>query len=277
MIFFKDKVCVVTGAGSGIGRALALTLAEFGAQVIACDIDRTRLDATVAEIQTAGGKIDSKIVNVADRDMVFDFAEQVATKHGGADVVINNAGIAQIASVDKLSADDLKLVMDVDFWGVVNGTQAFLPQLQAKGAGRIANISSIFGLVGIPKQAAYNAAKFAVLGFTEALRHEMADTDIGISTVHPGGIRTNIIRNARLVQGSDEESRHAEIIENFDQIARTEPSQAAQIILRGIVKRKARILIGVDALIVDIIRRIFPTHYLRLLPFGDFDADDEKS
>ena len=273
MDFFKNKICVVTGAASGIGRATACALAKAGAHVIISDVNQAGLDETHKMIKAANGKADAHIVDVANRDAVFAFADKVAQAHGGADIVLNNAGIAQIANVDALTSDDLKLVMDIDFWVVVNGTQAFLPQLQAKGTGHIANVSSIFGLIGIPRQSAYNAAKFAVLGFTEALRHEMADSDIHITTIHPGGINTDIVRNARLVQGSDDAARHDEIIETFKEMARTEPERAAQIIMRGIAKRKGRILIGFDAMLVDIIRRIFPTHYLRFMPFRKLTED----
>ena len=157
--------------------------------------------------------------------------------------------------------------MDIDFWGVVHGTQAFLPHMLERGSGHIANVSSIFGLIGVPSQSAYNAAKYGVLGFTEALRHEMDGKDIGVTCIHPGGINTNIVRHARIAQGPDAEAQREEAIVKFQQLTRTQPDGAARIILKGIRKNKARILIGPDAVLVDIIRRLFPASYLRFLPF----------
>ena len=174
-----------------------------------------------------------------------------------------------------MQIDDFKWLMDINFWGVVNGTQAFLPHMIAKGSGHVANISSIFGLISVPTQSAYNAAKYGVLGFTDALRHEMRGTDIGVSTIHPGGINTNIVRHARIQQGPDAEAEHEEAIERFAQFTMTQPDGAAKTIMKGIRKNKARILIGPDAHFVDWVKRIFPSHYLRLLPMMDLGRDTD--
>jgi len=176
-----------------------------------------------------------------------------------------------------MTMDNFQWVMDIDFWGVVHGTQAFLPHMLKRGSGHIANVSSIFGLIGVPSQSAYNAAKFAVLGFTEALRHEMKEhKDIGVTCIHPGGINTNIVRHARFQQGPDADGEREEAIQRFQKLTITQPAGAAKAILKGIRKNKARVLIGPDAVIVDWARRLFPTHYMRVLPIlGDIGKKDE--
>ena len=264
---FKDKFCVVTGAASGIGAACAKALAAEGAYVVMTDVRSDMIEITMQEITEAGGKGETHIIDVSDRDAMFALADQVEKQHGGADVILNNAGVAHGAPVAEMTMDNFNWVMDIDFWGVVYGTQAFLPHMMARKTGYIANVSSIFGLIGVPSQSAYNAAKFGVLGFTEALRHEMADENIGVSTICPGGINTNIVRHARLAQGPNAEAEREEAIVQFQQLTRTQPDQAAQIILNGMRKNKPRILIGPDARLVDIIRRIFPDRYLNFLPF----------
>jgi butyryl-CoA dehydrogenase len=266
---FKDKICVITGAGSGIGAACARAMAAQGGEVIGTDLRQDMLGETKAAVEAAGGRMETYMVDVADRDAMFDLAAKVEASHGGADLILNNAGVAFGAPVAEMSVDDCKWLMDINFWGVVHGTQAFLPHFVAKGSGHVANISSIFGLIGVPTQAAYNASKFAVLGFTEALRHEMRGTDIGVSTIHPGGINTNIVRHARVQQGPEAEAEREEAIQRFAQFTMTQPDGAAKIIMKGLRKNKARILIGPDAHIVDWVRRLFPASYLRLLPMMD--------
>ena len=279
---FKDKICVVTGAASGIGAACARELARRGAYVVATDIRADMLDETLTSIKENGGRGESHIVDVADRDAMFALAERVISTQGRVDLVLNNAGVAHGAEVAELTLDNFNWVMDIDFWGVVHGTQAFLPHMLAANSGHIANVSSVFGLFCVPTQAAYNAAKFAVLGFTDALRHEMkqGNTNIGVSCIHPGGIRTNIVRHARFEQTEDALARREEAIENFDKFTMTSPDKAAKIILRGIARRKVRILVGPDAHYFDIIRRLFPTHYLKFLPLGNLmnepDTDSDE-
>ena len=272
---FKDKVCVITGAGSGIGAACARAMAAQGGVIIVTDLRQDMLADTKAAVEAANGRMETYMVDVADRDAMFDLAAQVEKNHGGADLILNNAGVAFGAPVAEMSLDDCKWLMDINFWGVVNGTQAFLPHFMTKGSGHVANVSSIFGLIGVPTQSAYNAAKFAVLGFTEALRHEMRGTDIGVSTIHPGGINTNIVRHARLQQGPEAEAERDEAIERFAQFTMTQPDGAAKVIMKGIRKNKARILIGPDAYVVDWVRRLFPASYLRLLPMMDLTRDQD--
>ena len=264
---FKDKVCVITGAGSGIGAACARAMAEEGAIIIGADLRMEMLQSVADEVNEAGGRMEAHQLDVADRDAVFALAAKVEKTHGAADLVLNNAGVAHGAPVAEMTMDNFQWVMDIDFWGVVHGTQAFLPAMIARGSGHIANVSSIFGLIGVPTQSAYNAAKFGVLGFGEALRHEVKEQGIGVSTIHPGGINTNIVRHARFQQGPEMENEREEAIQRFAQFTMTQPEGAARTIIKGIKRNKARILIGPDAHLVDWVRRIFPTHYLTIMPF----------
>lgn len=257
---FNGKVAVITGAASGIGRALAIAFAQEGASVAISDVDMNGLAETLRMVEAAGGSGRTYQVDVGDRDAVFAFADEVQSTQGGADILINNAGVAQMATVDELTMDDLEWVMKIDYWGMVYGTKAFLPQIKAKGDGYLANVSSIFGIIAVPGQAAYNSAKFAIRGFTEALRHEMKDTSTHIACIHPGGVKTSIVKNARFLQSSTAQDR-TDASTNFDKLARTTPEKAAQIILNGLRKRKGRILIGKDARMMDRIQRLFPAKY----------------
>ena len=274
---FKDKICVITGAGSGIGAACARAMAAEGAFIIGADVRMDMLNAVAAEVTEAGGRMAVHQLNVADRDAVFALSAKVEKAHGAADLVLNNAGVAHGAPVAEMTMDNFQWVMDIDFWGVVHGTQAFLPAMIARGSGHIANVSSIFGLIGVPTQSAYNAAKFGVLGFGEALRHEVKEQGIGVSTVHPGGINTNIVRHARFQQGPEMEAEREDAIQRFAQFTMTQPEGAAKTIMKGIKRNKARILIGPDAHFVDLVRRIFPTHYLKLMPFLRLGEDRDAT
>ena len=265
MKYYDQKVCVVTGAASGIGRACALALGSFGAKTIITDIRKEMLDETADLIKAAGGHAETHLVDVANRDAVYDLAGHVEKNYGAADFVLNNAGVAMGAPVYELGIDDFNWLMDIDFWGVVYGTQAFLPQMRARNSGNIANVSSVFGLFSFPEQSAYNAAKFAVLGFTDAARHDLADTNIGVTTIHPGGINTNIVRHARVGQDPEAETRRQEAIMMFEKFTMTQPEKAARIIMKGVAKGKARILVGPDAVYMDIIRRLFPSNYMRFM------------
>lgn len=264
MTTISGKLAVITGAASGIGRATAIELARRGARVAVTDVNRDGLAETEALIKAAGGEVATYLLDVADRDAFHAFAQEIEETQGGADIVINNAGVAQIARVEDLTYDDFEWVMNIDFWGMVYGTKAFLPQLQAKGSGHIVNVSSLFGLLAVPSQAAYNSAKFAIRGFTEALRHEMRGTEIRVSCVHPGGIKTNIVRNARFLQSTQATERE-EAVTGFDRIARTTPERAGIVIVDGIEKNRERILIGMDAKIIDLLQRLMPASYGKLL------------
>lgn len=264
MTEIKGKLAIITGAASGIGRATAIELAKRGARLAISDLDRGGLAETAKRIEALGGEVTTYLLDVADRDAVYAFAQEIETSHGGADIVINNAGVAQIARVEDLTYDDFEWVMKIDFWGMVYGSKAFLPQLQAKGEGHIVNVSSLFGLIAVPSQAAYNSAKFAIRGFTEALRHEMKGTGIQVSCVHPGGIKTNIVRNARFLQSTQATVRE-EAVSGFDRLARTTPERAGEVIVRGIEKNNPRILIGADAKAIDWLQRLMPASYGKLL------------
>lgn len=271
---FKYKVAAITGAGSGIGRALALALSEQGCHVALSDIDEKGLLETVNLIHS-GVNVTHHIVDVSKREAVYDWAEQIVADHGQVNMIFNNAGVALGDTVENISYEDFEWLMNINFWGVVYGTKAFLPHLEASGDGHIINISSLFGLVGMPTQSAYNAAKFAVRGFTESLQEELsvAGSCVHAISVHPGGIKTNIARNSRVgvvsMNGDQELDHNKEYFaERFDQIARTSPKSAASTILKGIRKNKLRVLIGPDALVMDGMQRLLPESYQKLVVFG---------
>ncbi len=260
---FTDKVAVVTGAGSGIGRALAIELAGRGARLAVSDVDAIRVAETVALCEKAGATAKGYELDVADRDAVLAHAEEVSVDFGGANVVVNNAGVALGVTVEEMAWEDYDWLMGINLGGVVNGTKAFLPQVIGSGDGHIVNVSSVFGFIGVPTQSAYNAAKFAVRGFTEALRQEMliARHPVKVSCVHPGGIKTNIARDAR---GGDEQDMD-KAAAGFEKIARTTPEKAAETIVRGIERGTPRILIGADAYVIDAIPRVLGSFYQRPL------------
>jgi NAD(P)-dependent dehydrogenase (short-subunit alcohol dehydrogenase family) len=255
----NGRVAAITGAGSGIGRALATDLAGRGTHLALSDIDEVGLAETVGLCEGRGVKVTSQRLDVADRAAVEAWAQQVVDDHGKVNLIFNNAGVALGATVEGESYDDFHWLMDINFWGVVHGTKAFLPHLVANRGAALVNISSIFGMVAVPGQAAYNASKFAVRGFTEALRQEMltARTGVAVSCVHPGGIKTNIARGGRFAAGVDGTAT-ADV---FDKIARTTPEVAAATILRGVERKKARILIGPDAFAIDGMQRLLGSGY----------------
>jgi short-subunit dehydrogenase len=262
---YAGKTAVVTGAGSGIGRALACELAERGAQLAISDVNITSVAETAALCEKAGARVRHYELDVADRQAVLDHADAVAGEFGHVNLVVNNAGVGLKANVVDMSWEDLDWLMGINFWGVVQGSKAFLPALIASGDGHLVNISSVFGFVGIPTQSAYNAAKFAVRGFTEALRQEMliAGYPVGVSCVHPGGIRTNIARDARSSDPVSDAQRERQAAD-FERAARTTPEQAARKILRGVDRRKPRILVGPDAYVIAAAPRLLGAGYQRL-------------
>jgi short-subunit dehydrogenase len=249
---FSGRVAAITGAASGIGRALAIDLAGRGAHLALSDVDEVGLAETLAACEGRGVKVTTLRVDVADKAAMFAWADQVVAEHGQVNLVINNAGVAVGATVEDLSYDDLEWLMGINFWGVVHGTKAFLPHLRAAGEGHIVNLSSVFGLLSIPTQSAYNAAKFAVRGFTDALRMELEidGGSVSCTTVHPGGIKTNIAKSARMHQSLVEHSGQ------FDRLLRTSPASAATVILKGVERNQRRVLIGADARVLDLISRM---------------------
>jgi len=261
---FAGKVAVVTGAGSGIGQALAIELARSGAKLAISDVDLEGLADTEQQLKAIGAPVKADRLNVTEREAFLAYADAVNEHFGKVNQIYNNAGIAYTGDIEVCPFKDIERVMDVDYWGVVNGTKAFLPHLIASGDGHVINVSSVFGLFSVPGQAAYNSAKFAVRGFTEALRQEMllAHHPVAVTTVHPGGIKTAIVRNATAVEGFDND----QLAKLFDTwLARTSAPKAAQIILEAVRKKRARVLVGVDAKILDALVRLTGSGYQRLL------------
>jgi NADP-dependent 3-hydroxy acid dehydrogenase YdfG len=264
---FAGKVCVITGAGSGIGRALAVRLAKKGAKLAISDVATEGLAETERLCSELGAEVKADRLNVAEREAFLLYADEVKKHFGKVNQIYNNAGIAFTGEVEHSDFKDIERVMDVDFWGVVNGTKAFLPALIESGDGHVINVSSLFGLVAIPSQSAYNAAKFAVRGFTEALNQEMAVAGhpVAVTCVHPGGIKTNIANNATAVEGRDS----AKLAEVFNKrLATTTAETAAKVIIDGVEKKKARVLIGLDATALDIMQRILGPTYQRVVAIG---------
>lgn len=262
---FQDKVCVITGAASGIGRALTLELAEAGAVLALSDVNEEGLSETA---QLAGLEGSNRVLidrlDVADAAQIAAYPAKVAAALGGADYLFNVAGLTRVGSFMNTPLDSMEKVMDVNFWGVVRMSKAFIDQLIER-KGTLVNISSVFGLIGYPGQTHYCASKFAVRGFTETLAHEFDGTDIGICSVHPGGVATNIARNATVDKMPDTGKSREEMDAEFDELAITTPQKAAQIIMKGALKRKRRIIIGADAKVASFIQRLFPVQYMKIL------------
>jgi NAD(P)-dependent dehydrogenase (short-subunit alcohol dehydrogenase family) len=255
---FSGRVAAITGAASGIGRALAVQLAEQGCHLALSDVDETGLAETVARCEGHGVKVTSQHVDVASRDAVVAWADAVVEEHGRVNVVVNNAGVAVSADVSRMSFEDFDWLIGINLLGVVNGTMAFLPHLERSGGGHVVNLSSVFGLVPVPTQSAYNTAKYGVRGFTDALRMELeiARSCVSATTVHPGGVKTNIVRNARFDGESIAMSSGDDPALGFDRIARTTPEQAAAAILAAVRRNKRRVLVGPDAKVFDLLGRL---------------------
>lgn len=280
------RVAAVTGAGSGIGRALAVELYRQGCHLALADIDEPTLAETVALCEgsavggtgtssdrtgSAGVKVTSQRLDVADRDAVFAWADQVVAEHGTVNLVVNNAGVAIGSTIEGLAIEDFEWLMNINFWGVVHGTDAFLPKLRDAGVGHVVNLSSVFGLISVPSQGAYNSSKFAVRGFTDALRMELDVADCGVSctTVHPGGIRTNIARRARVNDSvADLGASRDDVGDLFDQVARTTPDKAARKILEAVRKDRRRVMVGADAVAIDALSRLPARLYQGMLVRG---------
>ncbi len=261
---FAGRTAVVTGAGSGIGRALALGLARRGAVVAVSDVDAVGLAETTTQLAALGVRHRVDELDVTDRKAVLAYADDVVGELDRVNQVYNNAGIAFAGDILSSTFEDIERVVDVDFWGVVNGTKAFLPHLVASGDGHVVNISSLFGLLSVPGQSAYNAAKFAVRGFTESLRQEMlvASHPVRVTCVHPGGIKTNIARNAARAEGYGSDV----MLEKFERTAlRMSPADAAQVILTGVRRNRARVLVGNDAKALDLLVRLTGSGYQQLV------------
>ncbi len=262
----NESVIVITGAASGIGRATALRLGNEKISGLALsDVNAAGLNETARMLENSEVKISTHIVNVADRTAVEAFAAEVVAHHGRVTHLLNNAGVSLFGDFEEISDEDFEWLMSINFWGVVNGTRVFLPILRQQKSAQILNVSSVFGFVGIPGNAAYCASKFAVRGFSESLRHELAGTNITVSSIHPGGIKTNIANFGRLGAKANQAEKSATTAVFNTKMTRSTPEQAAEAIVRGMKSRSPRILIGTDARLASLIYRIFPQNYLKIL------------
>jgi NAD(P)-dependent dehydrogenase (short-subunit alcohol dehydrogenase family) len=260
----RHTVAVITGAASGIGRATALRLAQAGAALAISDVKAQGLAATAQAARAFGVKVTEHVLDVADKEAMQNFAAEVQAQHGQASILLNNAGVAILGTAEELSLEDYEWLIGINFWGVIYGTKCFLPLLKQQPEAYILNISSIFGIIAPTGQSAYCAAKFGVRGFTESLRHELKNTNIHVATIHPGGIKTNIAAQAKLGAGANP-AEHADTASRFDNVARTTPEQAAERIVRGILRNEHRILIGTDAKILALLQRLVPVNYWRVI------------
>ncbi|MBR1237025.1 SDR family oxidoreductase [Bradyrhizobium sp. AUGA SZCCT0182] len=268
MTAINGSAAAVTGAASGIGRALALELAARGCDLALADRDEAGLQQVAAEIAKAHQrKVSTHRVDVGEPGQIAEFAEAASAAHPRLNIVINNAGVALLGQFSEIEQAQMDWLFNINFWGTVHGTRAFLPILAKQREAHIVNLSSIFGIIAPPGQTAYCAAKFAVRGFSESLRHElaMANSSVRLSVVHPGGVATSIVRNSRTGTGVTDNARRAQSIDRFDAVAKTTPPAAAQRIILGIEKNQPRILIGNDAWYMDLLQRFRPATYWAVL------------
>src|SRR5688572_27404916 len=265
MTLSSHSVAVVTGAASGIGRALAVRFAQEGVAGIAIsDVNEAGLNETAALLEALGVSVSKHVFDVSDRGAVKQFADEVLAKHGRVTHLVNNAGVGLIGTFQQVTMEDFEWLMGINFWGVVHCTKTFLPILLEQERAHIVNVSSVFGLIAPSEQSAYCSSKFAVRGFTESLRHELADTNVAVACVHPGGVKTNIVRNSKVGEGTPADWKQ-QGVKFFDRVAKTSSEEAAEVIVQGIKDRNPRILIGKDARAISIISRLFPKKYLGII------------
>ena len=262
------EAAAVTGAASGIGRALAIELSARGCDLALADRDEAGLQEIAAELaRTTSRKISVHRVDIGERSEIAEFAAAAIAAHPSLNILVNNAGVALLGQFNEIDQAEIEWLFNINFWGVVHSTRAFLSHLATRPEAHIVNVSSIYGIIAPPGQTAYSSAKFAVRGFSESLRHELqaASSPVRLSVVHPGGVSTNIVRNMRMGAGVTDNERRALAIEWFDQIARTTPKDAALRIIRGIENNEPRILIGGDARFMDLLQRFRPATYWRVM------------
>jgi len=261
---FNNKVAAITGAGSGMGQSLAVLLARAGCHVAISDLNAEGLEETRAMLDPTVN-VSVHVVDVANRGQMEAFAASVNTEHSKVNMIFNNAGVSVTGLAEQMPYEDIEWLMNINFWGVVYGCKSFLPYLREADEAAIINTSSIFGTIAVPSQSAYNASKFAVKGYSYALRQELIDSHIGVNCVQPGGVKTNIVNSSRFIPTDNESATKQELAETFSRLARKTPEQAAAIILDGVLKNKARILVGSDAKVAAWIERLAPSAYLKLL------------
>ena len=259
----NEKVIAITGAGSGIGRSLAIQFANYGSHLSLSDIDENGLIETKDLIQNKVN-VTTKIVDVADREQVYAWAEDTIKAHQYVDCIINNAGVASVANIEDITYEDFDWVFNIVFYGVLYGTKAFLPHLKKRPDAHIVNISSVNGFISTPTNGPYACAKHAVKALNQTLQQELRGTSINVTSVHPGGVKTNIAKNSRAY---DSQERHNERADQFDKIAKTSAEKAAKVIINGILKNRKRQLVGVDAKVIDILHRLFPQRFSDLIGF----------
>lgn len=265
MSVFEDKTAVITGAGSGIGKALALALGAEGCHLAISDINQHGLAETQSRLADMGVRVHAELLDVSDRHAFYAYAERLIKNFGPVQIVINNAGVSLTADLQNVSYEDYEWIFGINFWGMVYGSKAFLPHLLRQPEAWLTNVSSILGIVAVPTQGSYVSTKFAIRGFTETLREETLDTALNVACVHPGGIKTNIARTGKYDPKTIGEGDNQRLIRNFDKLAPTTAEQAAQTILKGMEKRKARIVIGKDARNLEWLQRLFPTAYQKIV------------
>lgn len=260
----EGRTAVITGAASGIGRGLAIVLARRGCDLALSDVNEDGLAETARMVRTSGRIVSEHRLDVADRKAIAAYPAVVAESHPRVDLLFNNAGVSVGGNFEDVSEEDFEWLFEINFWGVVRMTRAFLPALRARDAARIINISSVFGLIGPPGQVPYAASKFAVRGFSESLRHELEGSTVGLTVVHPGGVATSIAKNARVPSGpaADEFDRQRKVFEKF---LRLPPETAAETIVRAVEAKKPRVLVGNDALALSAVLRVVPVSYWKVL------------
>ena len=267
MSYFNNANTIITGAGSGMGRQMALQAAKRGARVIAADYNATTLDETKALAQAQGSAIETFVLDVANAQAIEAFAQQlIPTFNKGRLILINNAGVSIFTgNFEHTPLDEFEWLINVNMWGVIRLTKAFFPYLLEYNNGHIVNLSSVFGLGGMGGNSAYCTSKFAVRGFTETLRMELADTNVGTTSVHPGGVKTNIVRNQVPKGGHTTDEMLSNVVNKFEKNARTTPEHAAQQILDAVEKKKTRLVIGSDGKMLDFVTRLFPEAYTNIV------------
>jgi NAD(P)-dependent dehydrogenase (short-subunit alcohol dehydrogenase family) len=261
----RNRTAVVTGAASGIGRAIAISLARRGCHLALADIRDQELAQTAERAAASGIRISRHRLDVTDREAMASFPAVVMAEHGSVDILVNNAGVALGGTFEQVTEADFEWLFEINFWGVVRMTRAFLPHLRASDDARLVNLSSLYGLISPPGQTAYSASKFAVRGFTQSLRHELEGSSVGVTVVHPGGVATAIARNARIPKGLMSEEEEARRRSATEKLLRMPPEMAGEIIVKGIERRKTRILVGTDAKILSLIERLAPVSYWKIL------------